>query len=345
MTEIDPHGSALAREAAEAPEAARRQIRRHAQAFAALGERLRSEPPKFVVTCARGSSDHAATYGKYLIESFAGKVVASLGPSVSSLYQTHLDFGDCLFIVVSQSGRSPDLLRAVEKARRGGALVVGFVNDESSPLPDFCHICLPLSAGPEASVAATKSFILSGLAFLSLAAHWSQSDHLLAAVETLPAALEAAQGLDWRPMLETLVLASGLFVLGRGYGLGAAQEIALKFKETCHLHAEAFSAAEVFHGPLALVGPTFPVLALGQDDLSAAATRDALTRIAGLGGLVWSVLDVPGTRSLPSLPNSPAVIAPLCEVQSFYLALPHLIAARGLPIDAPANLSKVTKTL
>lgn len=345
MTDHNVPSSALAREAAEAPAAARRQIARHAQAFAALGDRLRAAPPGFVVTCARGSSDHAASYGKYLIESILGKVVASVGPSVSSLYDTHLDLRDSLFIAVSQSGRSPDLLRAVERARSGGALVLGFVNDADSPLPGLCDISLPLCAGPEVSVAATKSFLLSGLAFLNLVAHWSQSASLLAAVEGLPGALEAACGLDWRPMLDTLILARGLFVVGRGYGLGAAEEMALKFKETCRLHAEAFSAAEVFHGPLALVGPEFPVLALGQDDPSAATTRDAVARIAGLGGIVWSVLDVAGAKKLPSVPNVPAVVAPLCEMQSFYVALPHLIAARGLPADSPANLHKVTETL
>ncbi|MTJ82031.1 MAG: SIS domain-containing protein [Telmatospirillum sp.] len=345
MTVQPDFTTALAREAYEAPSAAERQINRHRRAFSDLGRRLRAQPPRFVVTCARGSSDHAASYGKYLIEAFLGKAVASVGPSVASLYDTCLDLRDALFIVVSQSGRSPDLLRAVERAREGGALVVGFVNDETSPLPALCDVCLPLSAGPEVSVAATKSYILSGLAFLSLVAHWSQSEDLLDAVEALPTALEAARDLDWRPVFDSLVLARSLFVIGRGYGLGAAQEMALKFKETCRIHGEAFSAAEVFHGPLALVGPELPVLALGQGDPSAATTRQAVARIVGLGGIVWSVLDVEGAGRLPGVPDVPAVLAPLCELQSFYMSLPHLIAARGLPVDAPAHLNKVTETL
>jgi glucosamine--fructose-6-phosphate aminotransferase (isomerizing) len=337
--------SALAREAAEAPAAARRQIERHREAFARLGARLRESPPRFVVTCARGSSDHAASYGKYLIESVIGTVVASVGPSVSSLYQARLDLKDCLFIAVSQSGRSPDVLSAVQNAKESGALVLGFVNDEASPLAALCDMCLPLCAGPEISVAATKSFILSGLAFLSLAAHWSQSPVLLSAVDGFADHLDAATRLDWWPVLDSLVLARNLFVIGRGYGLGAAQEMALKFKETCRLHGEAFSAAEVFHGPLALVGPECPVLALGQDDPSAATTRDAVARIADLGGIVWSVLDVAGARRLPSVAGAPPVTAPLLELQSFYVALPRLISARGLPADQPANLKKVTETL
>lgn len=337
--------SALAREAAEAPEAASRQIARHAKAFAELGARLRKTPPRFVVTCARGSSDHAASYGKYLIESFVGKAVASIGPSVSTLYGAHLDLSDSLFIAVSQSGRSPDLLHAAEKARPTGALMVGFVNDETSPLASLCDITLPLTAGPEISVAATKSYLLSALAFLSLTAHWSQSAELLAAVEALPAALDAARALDWRPALQTLRLARGLFCIGRGCGLGAAQEMALKFKETCRMHGEAFSAAEVFHGPLGLVGPDFPVIALGQEDAAASVTREAVARIAGLGALVWSALDVPGTCRLPTVPKVSPVIAPICEMQSFYVALPELIAARGMPADTPANLKKVTETL
>src|SRR5690349_16063651 len=140
MTSSDTTPPKMAVEAAQASDAAARQIARCGAGYAELGERLRRAQPRFVVTCARGSSDHAAGYGKYLIETMLGRAVASVGPSVASVYKTDLDLRDALFIAVSQSGRSPDLLRLTEAARRGGALVVGIVNDETSPLPDLCDV-------------------------------------------------------------------------------------------------------------------------------------------------------------------------------------------------------------
>lgn len=337
-------GTALGREAAEAPAAARRHIQRNRAAFAELGARLRAAPPRFVTTCARGSSDHAAVYGKYLIETALGHPVASVGPSVASVYGTRLDLRDSLFIAVSQSGRSPDLLRLAEAAKAGGAVTVGFVNDEASPLMALCDVALPLCAGPETSVAATKSYLLSCLAFLNLTAHWSGSAELLEAAESVPDALERALGLDWWPALETLVPARGLFVIGRGTSYGAALEMALKFKETSRLHAEAFSAAEVIHGPLALVGPDLPVLAVGQEDEAAGSIRQAAERIAALGSPVWSALDGAGTTRLPTVAGLHPTVAPLCQIQSFYMAVHRLAVARGYDPDAPANLRKVTET-
>jgi glucosamine--fructose-6-phosphate aminotransferase (isomerizing) len=336
--------SALAREAAQAGACARRQIDRCASQFAALGEALRRRPPRFVVTCARGSSDHAASYGKYLIETELGRAVASVGPSIASVYRAPLALADALFVTVSQSGKSPDLLRLTEAARTAGAVVVGFINDEDAPLARLCDVALPLCAGPETSVAATKSFLLSGLAFLQLVAHWTGDPALADAVARFPGALDAAAGLDWWPQLAPLTTATSAYVLGRGTGLGAAQEIALKLKETCRLHAEAFSTAEVLHGPVALVDRGFPVLAVGQDDDSAAGTRAAVAGLVELGARVCSALDVPGAEPLPTV-DAPPAVAPLCQVQSFYLAVHRLAAARGLDPDAPVHLRKVTETV
>ena len=345
--------SALAREASQAAAAARHQIARCADGYAELGDRLRRQPPRFVVTCARGSSDNAASYGKYLLETELGRAVASVGPSIASVYgqsggasrRRPLELADSLFIAVSQSGKSPDLLRLTEAARASGALVVGFINDERAPLGALCDVVLPLCAGAETSVAATKSFLLSCLAFLQLAAHWSRDPALEEAVAELPGALDAASRLDWWPALAPLVDATSLYAIGRGTGLGAALEIALKLKETCRIHAEAFSAAEVLHGPLALVGRGFPVLAVGQDDESAASTRSAVARLVELGARVRCTLDVPGTEPLPVLADVSAAIAPLCQVQSFYMAVHRLAVARHLDPDAPAHLRKVTETV
>lgn len=345
MSLDDPSRFALTREALEAPEGARRQAAATAGLFAAIGERLRAAPPRLVVTCARGSSDHAAHYGKYLIETRLGLPVASVGPSVASLYRTPLKLDGALFVAVSQSGRSPDLLSLVEAAKAGGATTLAFVNTEDSPLARLCDHTVPLSAGPERSIAASKSYILSCRAFLALAAAWSGSAELRQALDALPGALEAATELDWWPALAPLATATGLYVLGRGIGLGAAYEAALKFKETCGLHAEAFSSAEVVHGPLGLVGPDFPVIAFGQEDAAAAATLETVARIVGLGAPVASVLAAPGTVRLPTVPGVAPVIAPLCEIESFYLAIARLAAARGRNPDVSSTLRKVTETL
>jgi len=339
-------GATMASEAAQTADVARDQIARCTDDFAALGEILRQRPPRLVVTCARGSSDHAATYGKYLIETTVGHLVASVGPSVASIYDTRImSLRDCLFIAVSQSGKSPDLLRLTEAARAAGAFVVGFVNDEAAPLNALCNLSLPLSAGPETSVAATKSHVLSALAFLQLVAHWSERDTLREAVARVPDALAEARALDWWPALSSLADAASMFVLGRGIGLGAALEMALKLKETCRLHAEGLSSAEAIHGPLALVKKGFPVLVLGQDDASAESTRSAVRLLVELGAAVRSVLPIDGAEPLPVVAGLPPPVSPLCQLQSFYMAVPRLAAARGSDPDAPAHLTKVTETL
>ncbi|HUS33274.1 MAG TPA: SIS domain-containing protein [Kofleriaceae bacterium] len=322
----------LAQEAAEAAAGARRQIEVCAPVFADLGKRLRANPPRLVVTCARGSSDHAATYGKYVVETAARTVVASVGPSVASMYhRAPQGLDGALFIAASQSGRSPDLVELTQAARKAGALVVGFINAEGSPLAEACDVVVPLCAGEEKAVAATKSFLLTGVAFLQLAAHWTEDIALHDAVARAPDALDAAAAQPWP--LAQLAGAESLFVVGRGLGLGPAQEIALKLKETCRLHAEAFSSAEVLHGPMALVREGFPVVGVVQDDETAESTREVLQHIAALGATVHL-----------HVAHEAAHLAPLCQVQSFYLGLPALAAARGLDADLPAHLHKVTET-
>jgi glucosamine--fructose-6-phosphate aminotransferase (isomerizing) len=177
-----------------------------------------------------------------------------------------------LYLVISQSGKSPDLLRNAQAAKAAGARVVALVNVEDSPLAELADTVLPLCAGPEKSVAATKSYLASLAAILHLGAVWHGDAALVATLADLPASLRRAWQADWQAVTDGLVEAHNLFVLGRGLGLAAAQEAALKFKETCGLHAEAYSSAEVKHGPMALVGPGFPVLAFAQPDETGTGT-------------------------------------------------------------------------
>jgi len=338
--------SLMAVEAAEAPAVVARQIADSGAAFAALGERLRRAPPPVVVTCARGSSDHAALYGKHVIETTLGCPVASVGPSVASVYGVRPAVRGALFVAVSQSGRSPDLLRLTEAARDGGALVVGFVNDMTSPLPELCEVAIPLAAGAERSVAATKSCLAAMAGLLQLAAQWSQDAALLDAVRGLPELLAQALGCDWGGALAPLARAAGLYVVGRGPGFGVACEMALKLKETCRLHGEAFSAAEVVHGPLALVGPDFPVLAVSQPDAAAPHTEAVVRRMAAMGAPVWLAgTTMPGASALPVPKGAPAATLPLAALLSFYRAVDGLARARGLDPDRPPHLSKVTETV
>ena len=335
----------MAREAAQAAQAVRAQLAA-ADRVQEVAHAIRELGPHVVVTCARGSSDHAATFAKYLIESHIGIPTASAAPSVNSLYGARPVLERALMLVISQSGRSPDLLAAARSARGAGACVVALCNSPQAPLSEVAQFTLALHAGPESSVAATKSFIASLSALLHLVACWREDDELLQAVARLPQELEQAWQLDWGAALETLRTATNLFVVARGYGLAVAQEAALKLKETCGLHAEAFSAAELQHGPMALVRPGFPVLLMAQDDATHASTLELAQQLIARGArvLLAGGPEIPGAIPLPTLASHP-VSAPILLVQSFYRLANQLAVARGLNPDTPPHLRKVTETL
>jgi glucosamine--fructose-6-phosphate aminotransferase (isomerizing) len=312
-----------------------------------LAARLRRSPPKAVITLGRGSSDHAATFARYLIETRLGVITASQPPSVSSVYEADAAGMDgTLCLAISQSGRSPDILAAAEAAREAGALVVAMVNDANSPLARLADVTAPLLAGPELSVAATKSYIAALSAVVQLVAHWSEGPALLKALDGLPALLDEAWALDWSAAIAPLKDASSLYVLGRGLGFGVAEEAALKLKETCGLHAEAFSAAEVRHGPMALVGPGFPVLAFAQGDETRAGVEEAAAAAAAQGApvLMAGGGPLPGVIGLPTKDACP-ILEPIAYVLSFYRLVDALAAARGLDPDRPPHLTKITETL
>ena len=346
MTSHSSESTRMFAEAGEAAEAVQRQLAANAGIVDALAARLRARPPDFIVTCARGSSDHAATFAKYLFETRLGLVTASASPSIASVYAVEPRMRGALFIAISQSGRSPDLLRSTELAREAGACVVVLVNKEDSPLAQLADHVIPLRAGAETSVAATKSYLCSLSALLHLAECWSEDRTLSHALRALPQAMREAWAVDWSSLVEGLRGARDLFVVGRGLGLAAAQEAALKLKETCGLHAEAFSSAEVMHGPMAIVGKDFPVLAFVQDDDSGQSTLQVAKEFRARGARVW--LAQPGKREgdhLP-LPASPhPACTPLLTATAFYRAANALALARGFDPDVPPYLNKVTETV
>jgi len=333
------------REAAEAPAVVARQLAENAALMDELAARLRRSPPRAVITCARGSSDHASTFARYLIETRLGAVTASAAPSVTSIYAAAPAMDGMLCLAISQSGRSPDLLAWARAAAASGGTVVALVNDEASPLAQLAELTLPLRAGPEVSVAATKSYIASLSALCQLVAAWSGDADLQAALDGLPALLDEAWAQPWDAAIEPLLTASGLYVIGRGLGFAIAQEAALKFKETCGLHAEAFSSAEMRHGPMALVGPGFPILAFAQDDESRPGVEAALESCVRQGAAPMKAGGEaqPGVTSLPS-PRGHSTLQPLAFIQSFYRMASQLAVARGFDPDRPPHLAKVTET-
>jgi glucosamine--fructose-6-phosphate aminotransferase (isomerizing) len=332
-------------EAASASDAVRAQLRHDAAAIAAIGAQLRRLAPRAVITCARGSSDHAATYAKYLIETRAGVLTASAAPSVSSVYGVSQDLRGCLFIALSQSGRSPDLLAAVAAAKAAGATILALCNSPGAPLIAAADLVIELRAGVETSVAATKSFLATLAALIRLVAAWRQDAELESALEALPAQMDRSWALDWTAALAPLESAAHLYVVGRGLGLGAAQETALKCKETCGLHAEAFSSAELRHGPYALLREGFPALLLAQPDATQAGVAALGAELARRGVPVV----IAGAHSVGAvmLPTVPAIaeIAPLLLVQSAYRLIAALALRRGFDPDHPPHLRKITETV
>jgi glucosamine--fructose-6-phosphate aminotransferase (isomerizing) len=330
----------MAREIDETPGVVERQLRANERALTELAERLRQAPPSVVVTCARGSSDHAATYGKYVIETLLGVPVASAAPSVASLYDSPLQARGALLLAISQSGRSPDLLATVEAYRAAGAQVVALVNDAQSPLADAADTLLPLHAGPELAVAATKSCIGAMTGMAAIAAAWSGDEAINKALPMLPRMLEQALALDWSAAADVLRPAKQMFVLGRGYSFGVAQEAGLKLKETCAIQAEPFSSAEVRHGPMRVIDKGFPVLAFATSDMAGADVAST-AREFGQWGAVPLVAGQGG--ALPIVTGHPA-IEPIAMLASFYRLAEQLSLALGMDPDAPRGLAKVTKT-
>jgi glucosamine--fructose-6-phosphate aminotransferase (isomerizing) len=343
---MTPIAGGMADELREAATAVRRQTAMLAAPLAALADRLIRRPPKVIVTCARGSSAHAATFAKHLIERHLGMPVAAAALNIASVYQRSLDLRDQMLLAISQSGRSDDLIKTAAMARAAGAVTAAIVNDPTSPLAQTVEIVLPLAAGPELSVAATKSFVASLAALLQLVAAWSGDAIMAAAYMRLPNRLAEASELDWSEAIEPFAGATSMVAIGRGPTLAIAREAALKLKETCELHAEAFSAAEFRHGPIALVSSAYPILALAPTDESAASIAKLVTDLRRKGARV--LVAEPGGaqdgRRLPVLaPDHPDADA-ICLIQSFYAFLVRLAAARGTDVERPRHLQKVTRT-
>lgn len=338
-------GALMAAELREAADAVRRQSEMLARPISDLAALLRHRPPRVVLTCARGSSSHAATFGKHLIERHLRIPVAAAAPSIITVYRQSLQLEHQLFLAISQSGRSEDLVESTLSAKASGALTAAIVNDTDSPLASACDIILPMAAGPELSVPATKTFVASLAVLLNLTAAWADEQAIRAAVDRLAGRLDLAAQLDWTNALATFAATDSLITLGRGPTLAIAQEASLKLKEICNVHAEGFSGAEFQHGPIALVSRRYPILIFMPTDESASTLSELAADLSRKGASVFMTGDHSEiSGSLPVLnPDYPETDA-VCLIQSFYGLAVRLAEYRGINIEEPRHLQKITRT-
>lgn len=336
----------MRREIDEIPEAAGRLVAGFSADATKIGDVLRQRDPAIVTTIARGSSDHAAAFLKYAIELKAGRPVASIGPSIASIYHAPLMLDNALCLSISQSGRSPDIVAMQDAAKAGGALTMSLTNVAGSPLASASDHAVDIRAGSEIGVAATKTYVNSIVAGLMVLAAWTRDDDLFAALGRLPEQLARAVRLDWSALVEGVEGEPSLFVLGRGPALAIAHEAALKFKETCNLHAEAYSAAEVLHGPVSMVGDGFPVLCLAVRDAAEGSVIETANRLTE-GGAVVHVTSDRATRAgkLDFVETGHALTDAVALIAPFYGLVEKLARDRGLDPDKPVRLKKVTETV
>jgi glutamine---fructose-6-phosphate transaminase (isomerizing) len=339
--------SHMATEARSIPAVAAAALATDAALFHAAAARIRAFDPAFLVTVARGSSDNAAEYIGRLAGDALGLVTASLPPSLVTVERAPLRLGRALTLAVSQSGRSPDVVQPVRLARERGGLTVALVNDTNSPLADAAEIVLPIAAGVETAVAATKSYILAMIQGARLVAHIAQDAVWLDSFAALPPSLERAIAADWSAGLAPLDDVGAIMCVSRGLGFPVAREIALKLKETCAIQAEAVSGAEIMHGPKALIGPATPLLALRPDDAAAGAMDQAMHQLTGITRCLIAIASQPMAGAAITLPLPPSPRPEFSAIIAATAAYPFIEALslrRGLSPDAPPNLQKITET-
>ena len=327
----------MQREIVELPDAVARLIATPLPAIADAGALLQRTAPPAILTIGRGSSDHAATYLKYAIEIGAGRPVASIGPSVASVFDAPLSATGMCAIAVSQSGSSADIVALAERLGRSGAHVLALTNRTESPLAQVSSTAVDILAGPERAVAATKSFVNSIVTGLLILAAWPGDDALQGALPRLPARLARALRTDWGTLAECLQTAQSLMILARGPALGLASEAALKTMETCAIHASAYSAAEIMHGPSTLLTERFPVLVLGRQGVPGDRLRPTLDRLSHQGARLLH----PPVVDAPDHPFTD----PLLEIVGFYQMIEAEARRRGRNPDKPAFLKKETSTV
>ena len=339
----------MEQEALSTPEKLEQQLAGNGEVLQKIIASLKKHPPEFAVTIARGSSDHAANFAKYLFELNMQLITASAAPSIVSVYQQNVNMKNALVLGISQSGESPDICSYFTSASRQNAHTLALTNTADSPMARTADHAVEIGAGPEHAVAATKSYILTLTTLVHFVALYNNDRNLLRALRALPEALYQSCRVDWEEAVLELASVRNAYIVARGYGYPIAQEAALKLKETCALHAEAYSSAEVLHGPFALIQKAFPVLILGQNDAAARSTIEVTEKMTHLGAR--TIFAMPGLtrtvhcRHLLNMPDSlHPVVDPIINIQAFYMMACRLSPLRGCNPDQPDNLMKVTET-
>jgi glucosamine--fructose-6-phosphate aminotransferase (isomerizing) len=335
------NSSAMALEVRESPDVVSR-IVRDRRAIAEVARCLDIGAAPVAVLCGRGSSGHAGVFLRYLIETRLHLPVSASAPSVITAFRKPLALRNALFIVISQSGRSPDLIAATQSARASGAYTVAIVNALPSPVADAAEFVVPIEAGPEHSVAATKTVVGSMAAGAELIAALADDRALRSALDRLPERLYRGLTLDWTEVSDDLAGASAVFVTSRGLGLGSAREIALKLAEILRLPALGFSAAELQHGPRAALSSKTPVIMMRLMD-ETAATMDAV--VTELRERKITLHLCGGPRStLPWLGDDDPATDAITMLIPAYRMIERTAQEWGYDPDRPLQLSKVTET-
>jgi glucosamine--fructose-6-phosphate aminotransferase (isomerizing) len=337
-------------EIAEQPEVASRMLQHSREAVSAIGARIRELQPRGYVIAARGSSDHAALYAKYLFGVRNRALVALAAPSLFTHYARppHLE-GQCV-IGISQSGASPDVVSVLEEARRQGALTIAISNDPESPLGEAAEYVVPLGAGPERSVPASKTYTASLLALALISQAVDEDAAFEAALAMVPQAM--AKALEMDTDLEKLagpLNAARAIVLGRGFNFSTAEELALKLMETSYVMARAWSVADFEHGPIAVVEAGIPVVVLDGGGAMAASMESIRERVGAKGCPVVQLVDGKPGEADPSMTvqlasGLPEELTPLSLTVLAQLLAHHVAVVRGFDPDSPREIYKVTRT-
>lgn len=342
--------SFMQQEILEIPEVILRQLHHNTPALEQLCEKLRARPPSAILTVARGSSDHAALFMKYLWETQFGLIVSSVHPSVYTLYQAPMQVSNSIMIALSQSGQGPDICEVIRYGREHEAFTLALVNQTDSPLAAMAEYLLPLHCGPEQSVAATKSYVAMLLAALHFTAIFKQDKILLQALYDLPTQIEALAHYRFDHLFPLYEQAVNALIIGRGFGLSIAEEIALKFKEVTQIHAESFSGAEVLHGPFSLFHEALPVFIFMQNDAILGSLRTLIakirtTQVAPV--LIGDKTALAGNEDLEHilLPEVHPLLTPILTVFIMYRFIEQLAMQKKLNPDTPPLIQKVTKTV
>ncbi len=336
-------------EIAEQPIVLERTLSAESQKLSRLAEFLRGRDIDLIVLVARGSSDNAALFGRYLLEVTTGIPVSLSAPSVFTLYNAKLRLSKALVIGVSQSGEGSDINHVLEQAKASGAFTLGITNEAASTMAGLVDETLLIHAGRERSVAATKTYTGQMLHFYMLAE--ALSDRKLH-IERIPQITADSMALapSIKEMVERYSFVENCVVVGRGFNYGNAYELALKLMETCYVVAERFSSADFFHGPLAIVERRFPVIMFGPSDMTRTANLELLQRLNELNADCLSITNddeiaKASSRSLRLSANIDEFLTPIPFIVPAQLFAAHLSAAKGIDPDAPRSLAKVTKTL